>query len=321
MRILFYYKKPTPLLTQKWFGLTNGKQIALFCHGESNARGVAILFKRGFQYQVDKMYMDVNGRFIIMDIKIDEKLITLVNLYAPNNDNPDFFVNIFTKLSEFSCEDLIIGGDFNFVIDIYNDCTNPNRINNSVAKDTVAAFMDEMLLQDVYRHNHPDKRSYTYTQHHPYTASCIDMFLVNYGLTVGIKSDIKIALNTDHSLIEINLQIDGLKRGKGLWKFNTAHLKDPKFLDFLNEKIDNKVADFHFMSSKRHWEEVKNMIEKQSRKWSLEKAKQNKQNYDKLLEMLNKLKSIKDQTTCALEVEHISSKMESVADRLNKFHQ
>ena len=37
--------------------------------------------------------------------------------------------------------------------------------------------------------------------------------------------------------------------------------------------------------------------------------------------MLNKLKSIKDQTTCASEVEHISSKMESVADRLNKFHE
>ena len=217
---------------------------SFFCHGESNARGVAILFKRGFQYQVDKTYMDVNGRFIIMDIKIDEKLITLVNLYAPNNDNPDFFVNIFTKLGEFSCEDLIIGGDFNFVMDVYNDCTNPNRTNNSMAKDTVTAFMDEMLLQDVYRHNHPDKRSYTYTQHHPYTASRIDMFLVNYGLTAGIKSDIKIALNTDHSLIEINLQIDGLKCGKGLWKFNTAHLKDPKFLDFLNGKIDNKVRWF-----------------------------------------------------------------------------
>ena len=68
-----------------------------------------------------KTRSDPNGRFIICDIKANGKMITLCNLYAPNDDKPDFFRDISTYLREFQCDEIIIGGDFNLVLDITKD--------------------------------------------------------------------------------------------------------------------------------------------------------------------------------------------------------
>ena len=57
------------------------------------------------------------GRFIICDIKVNEKPLTLANIYAPNEDNPSFFQNFLDHLVDFKCEDIIIGGEFNLVMD------------------------------------------------------------------------------------------------------------------------------------------------------------------------------------------------------------
>ena len=34
-------------------------------------------------------------------------------LYAPNDDDPSFFLNFFDHLNDFKCDEVIIGGDFN----------------------------------------------------------------------------------------------------------------------------------------------------------------------------------------------------------------
>ncbi|CAH3016349.1 unnamed protein product, partial [Porites evermanni] len=56
---------------------------------------------------------DPQGRFIICDIKTNEKCFTLGNIYAPNEDNPTFFLDFFDHLADFKCDDIIIGGDYN----------------------------------------------------------------------------------------------------------------------------------------------------------------------------------------------------------------
>ena len=48
-------------------------------------------------------------------MKIGNKVLTLVNIYAPNNDNPTFFQNVLGHLLSFECEKNIMGGDFNLV--------------------------------------------------------------------------------------------------------------------------------------------------------------------------------------------------------------
>ena len=54
-------------------------------------------------------------------MKIGNKVLTLVNIYAPNNDNPTFFQYVLGHLLSFECEKIIMGRDFNLVMDVQRD--------------------------------------------------------------------------------------------------------------------------------------------------------------------------------------------------------
>jgi len=58
----------------------------------SNKAGVSILFNKTFNLQILKVFSDPNGRFIIYDIEANSKPLTLANIYASNEDDPNFFL-------------------------------------------------------------------------------------------------------------------------------------------------------------------------------------------------------------------------------------
>ena len=87
----------------------------IFTNFSSSRAGVGILF------QILKYFVDPEGRFIIADIKIQDKTLTLVNIYAPNKDEPTFFQNVCEKLSSSDRDFIVFGGDFNLVCDIHKD--------------------------------------------------------------------------------------------------------------------------------------------------------------------------------------------------------
>ena len=64
---------------------------ALFSCCSSNKAGVGILFNNNFNCQIHKVFSDPNGRFLICDIVADSKRLTVANIYAPNEDDPNFF--------------------------------------------------------------------------------------------------------------------------------------------------------------------------------------------------------------------------------------
>ena len=94
---------------------------AIFSSVSSSSAGVCILFNNNFQFEIKKQFSDPGGRFILVDLKLENKTITLGNIYAPNDDNPNFFKNVLSHLLPFECEDIILGGDFNLVLDVQND--------------------------------------------------------------------------------------------------------------------------------------------------------------------------------------------------------
>lgn len=60
-------------------------------------------------------------RFLIFDLTTNDVNMTLANIYAPNEDNPAFFEDLFYRLSDFNFDDIVIGGDFNLVFDLEKD--------------------------------------------------------------------------------------------------------------------------------------------------------------------------------------------------------
>ena len=82
----------------------------------SDARGVAVLFKRGVDYKIHSKLLDPEGRYIILKAEIQEKPVVLINVYAPNKNTELtlFFTNLLNLLQNESLdseENIIIGGD------------------------------------------------------------------------------------------------------------------------------------------------------------------------------------------------------------------
>ena len=105
--------------------------------------------------------MDNEGRYILCDMMANGKNIILVNLYAANDDNPNFFNTLFTHLLDFQCEEIIIGGDFNLVLDIEKDKSGGLARTHLNAKKVVNDFCENMNLVDAWRILNPDISRFT----------------------------------------------------------------------------------------------------------------------------------------------------------------
>jgi hypothetical protein len=79
------------------------------------------MFKNSFQYTLHSETRDPKGNFIILDVSTQEQRLSLVALYGPNEDSPDFFENLKSKLVSLSNTSVIIGGDWNVVQDFNFD--------------------------------------------------------------------------------------------------------------------------------------------------------------------------------------------------------
>ena len=92
--------------------------LLVMSHGGSNLCGVAILFKKGFDFTILSKFEDPLGSYLILKAEIKDKLNVLIIIYAPNNDKDitNFLNNPRTILLNENLEDeenIIIGGEIN----------------------------------------------------------------------------------------------------------------------------------------------------------------------------------------------------------------
>ena len=140
---------------------------AYFTSFESNKAGVCILFNNNFNLQFQRLYTDRAGRFIICDLKANEKFLTLANIYPPNEDKPSFFQNFYDHLLNFKCEDIIIGGDFNLVLNIEKDKKGGLAKTHQNSLKTIQEISENLDLLNVWRIYNPDDKRYTWRQLQP----------------------------------------------------------------------------------------------------------------------------------------------------------
>ena len=84
----------------------------IFSVQDSSKCGVAILFNNTLSFEIRKIFSDPNGRFFNCDIETKQKCVTLATR---------FFELFFDHLYDFECDEIIIGGDFNLVLNIDMD--------------------------------------------------------------------------------------------------------------------------------------------------------------------------------------------------------
>ena len=62
-----------------------GSEI-IFSHGSSNARGVAVLIKRGLDIVVEQELLNSNDRSVVLKTLIKDRRYLLANIYGPNKN-------------------------------------------------------------------------------------------------------------------------------------------------------------------------------------------------------------------------------------------
>ena len=55
-----------------------------FSHGSGHSRGVLVLVRNNFDFQLHSMKSDSRGRYIFLEVSIQDSPYFLLNIYAPN---------------------------------------------------------------------------------------------------------------------------------------------------------------------------------------------------------------------------------------------
>ena len=118
--------------TQVWENEWGYKGI--FSSHTSKSRGVAILFRNTFEFKINKTIIHDEGRYVIVDITISNTRLTLVALYGPNDDTPNFFSLLQAQIETIANSSKIIVGDWNVVQDYDKDTKNYKGKNNPKSK-------------------------------------------------------------------------------------------------------------------------------------------------------------------------------------------
>ena len=127
-----------------------------FSHGRRDSRGVCILLNNNFDFKINQVIRDEDGNYIIMLIELENNIkLTLINIYGPNKDDPEFYKNLKTKLSDSEEEFIIICGDMNMVQDFNLDYFNYVTKNNTKARLELLDIKDEFNLIDPWRTKKP----------------------------------------------------------------------------------------------------------------------------------------------------------------------
>ena len=235
-------------------------------HGSSNARGVAVLIKNGFDCTIHQKILDPLGRIIILKADIKDKTYVLIIVYAPNKDKDlsSFLNNLLATLQK---EDLdsedntIIRGDFNCPLNPEIDKKGGIISERKSVIVCIDCLQNQLDLIDIRRIKNPDKRSFTRSQKSPRIFCRLNYWLISNNLNDLVKSsDIIPAIRTNHDAISIEMgELENEQKGPAYWKMNCSLLKDEEYVNSVTEMLPVWTAEGRkeLSDSRNVWDWIK----------------------------------------------------------------
>ena len=95
---------------------------------DSKSRGVAILMSKIIGFVHAKEVSDPGGRYVIVSGVLEGAPVVLVNVYAPNWDDVNFMRGLLAEIPDLATHQLIMGGDFNCVLEPRVDKSSPRSM-------------------------------------------------------------------------------------------------------------------------------------------------------------------------------------------------
>jgi exonuclease III len=256
-----------------------------FSHGSSGSKGVVIIIPKSINHKINEVIRSQNGRYVGINVTIEDNTYCLINCYAPNTNQPKdqlaWLNEAQTKILEkYSDTNIIIGGDL-------NDCFIPHLDRyrcktNAVATEYVNVWKllcEELNLADFWRLNNPSTRQYTWRQggsNSTLKQSRLDYWIVSSHLMFQLENvTIGPGIRSDHSLISINFfKSHAPDRGPGYWRFNASLLKDTEYVQQIKTCLTEAVNKYKQNLDKGlTWDLIKMEIRSSTICYSKNKAK------------------------------------------------
>ena len=193
--------------------------------------------------EIDK---DTNGNLLILVIRYSDITMTLVVVYGPNEDSPEFYLNLLDKLKTKDQGPLILCGDWNLVLNFKLDTFGYIRENNVKAREKVKELMDSFNLIDGWRSNNESAEKYTwFSSKFPIKMARLDFFLLLPDMFArSVDFNMSFGYRTDHSFITAKISIHNSQHGKGFWKLNTSLLYDKDYVTLIKDTIKDTLKTY-----------------------------------------------------------------------------
>ena len=264
---------------------------------------------------------------VVLNLEIGTKSFLIANIYGYNEDKQDYYVSLLDKLNGKDAENIIIGGDFNFVLN--NKMDSKNRIpSHPKCREVLQNIMGELDLIDIWRVRNPDAQKFTWhskrmkgvNREKVMVFSRLDWFLINNGLATSIEEcSINPSLKTDHSVIKLKIILDDYKRGPGSWKLNILHLSNDTFVKEIKQIILNAQQNASLLSDPHEkWEYTKSRIVKHCKDFSKTVARSKKA---RICELNNLIATLKDTLVQDPDNEHVTTSIGSLEIEIDKLMQ
>ena len=235
-------KEIEPVVRTEWEGQ------AVFASYTSQARGVAILFRKDLAIEIldNTIYRDKSGNFISLNVKFENQIITLGCVYGPNSDSPEFYTNIvFPELEKLqdTSDYTVVGGDWNIALNKSEDTYGYKAENNPKAKEVLKENMVNYGLIDIFREMHPTSKRFSWRQFGGPKRARLDYFLTSSGLVPFVENtQIVAGTASDHSLASLRIDFSKFQRGRGFFKFNNSLIKDKEYVQLISDTIRKVTA-------------------------------------------------------------------------------
>ena len=120
------------------------------------------------------------------------------------------------------------------------------------------------------------------------------------------KTDIKIAISTDHSPVCMDITVDDgvIQRGPGFWKYNSSLNKDPVYKERLCNIIRTFLNEAQDMDKQLKWELLKYEVKKFTMQYTRNSSRQKQERKQQLEDKLQTLLENDEQESDEYKVAH-----------------
>lgn len=204
-------------------------------HNTKKKKGVLTIIKDSISFQLLDSKIDRQGKYVILVAKIENSILTIANIYAPNKNPQQFLQKVLKTTTK-----------------IQKDTTKGTQSKRKGMKD----ILSQEDLHDPWRCLHSTEKDFTFYSNVHKSYSRIDFFITDRALLQKI-TDARINNITwsDHAPISLVINLGQQNSNHVLWRNNTNILSQREALAVMKERLEEffKLNDNDAVSISSVW--------------------------------------------------------------------